>query len=64
MWTGCQWPQPDVSIYIALIKGLTASLRVADALRAVGDIKRRGVPDGEEVIYILYSRFGFFIIQL
>ncbi|KAH7447917.1 hypothetical protein KP509_01G127300 [Ceratopteris richardii] len=43
------WPQPDVKTYIALIKGLAATLRVSDAIRIVGDVKRRGVPAGDEV---------------
>ncbi|KAI5055662.1 hypothetical protein GOP47_0029183 [Adiantum capillus-veneris] len=44
-----RWPQPDVKTYTALIRGLAATLRVSDAIRAVGDVKRRGIPAGEEV---------------
>lgn len=46
---GWRWPQPDVRTYIALVKGLAASLRITDAIQTVGDVKRRGIPAGEEV---------------
>ncbi|KAL2651246.1 hypothetical protein R1flu_019374 [Riccia fluitans] len=45
-WT---WPQADVSTYVALVRGLAASLRVSDAIATVGDVRRRGVPPGDEV---------------
>ncbi|EFJ14898.1 hypothetical protein SELMODRAFT_445727 [Selaginella moellendorffii] len=44
-----QWPQPDVSTYATVIKGLAASLRVSDAIQAVSNVRRRGVPLGDEV---------------
>lgn len=44
------WPQPDVTTYAVLAQGLAASLRVSDAIRIVGDVRRRGVPQGDEVI--------------
>ncbi|CAM6105024.1 unnamed protein product [Calypogeia fissa] len=46
---GWGWPQPDVTTYAVLARGLAASLRVSDAVRIVGDVRRRGVPQGDEV---------------
>ncbi|KAL3700489.1 hypothetical protein R1sor_018511 [Riccia sorocarpa] len=45
-WT---WPQADVSTHVALVRGLAASLRVSDAIATVGDVRRRGIPPGDEV---------------
>lgn len=47
---GWGWPQPDVRTYAVLARGLAASLRVSDAIRIVGDVRRRGVPQGDEVM--------------
>ncbi|BFI23432.1 hypothetical protein MPTK2_1g02030 [Marchantia polymorpha subsp. ruderalis] len=44
-----RWPTADVSTYVALVRGLAASLRVSDAIATVGDVRRRGVPPGDEV---------------
>jgi hypothetical protein len=46
---GWGWPQPDVTTYAVLARGLAASLRVSDAIRIVGDVRRRGIPQGDEV---------------
>lgn len=46
---GWRWASPDVRTYIALIRGLAASLRVTDAIQMVGDVERRGIPIGDEV---------------
>lgn len=44
-----RWPQANVTTYAALVRGLAASLRVSDALQTVADVRRRGVPSGDEV---------------
>jgi hypothetical protein len=47
--TGWRWAQPNVSTYAALVKGLAASLCVADAIQMVANVRRRGIPAGDEV---------------
>lgn len=47
---GWSWAQPNVNTYATLVRGLAASLRVADALEVVADVRRRGVPAGDEVL--------------
>ncbi|KAG0559827.1 hypothetical protein KC19_10G132400 [Ceratodon purpureus] len=44
-----RWAQPNVNTYATLVRGLAASLRVADAIEVVTDVRRRGVPAGDEV---------------
>lgn len=44
-----RWAQPNVNTYATLVRGLAASLRVADAIEVVADVRRRGVPAGDEV---------------
>ncbi|KAF3448712.1 hypothetical protein FNV43_RR09425 [Rhamnella rubrinervis] len=44
-----KWSRPDVRVYISLIRGLAASLRVSDALRMINNICQVGVSPGEEV---------------
>ncbi|CAK9859237.1 unnamed protein product [Sphagnum jensenii] len=46
---GWRWAQPNVSTYAALVKGLAASLCVADAIQMVANVRRRGIPAGDEV---------------
>ncbi|XP_020580265.1 uncharacterized protein LOC110024564 isoform X1 [Phalaenopsis equestris] len=43
------WARPDVQIYALLVRGLAASLRVADALRIIGLVSGAGVASGDEV---------------
>ena len=40
-----------MNTYATLVRGLAASLRVADALEVVQDVRRRGVPAGDEVFF-------------
>jgi len=47
---GWRWAQPNVNTYATLVRGLAASLRVADAVELVADVRRRGVPAGDEVL--------------
>jgi hypothetical protein len=54
--TGWRWAQPNVSTYAALVKGLAASLCVADAIQMVANVRRRGIPAGDEVYNILAAR--------
>ncbi|GKV40026.1 hypothetical protein SLEP1_g47708 [Rubroshorea leprosula] len=44
-----KWCRPDVGVYMLLVQGLAASLRVSDALRIINDICQGGVSPGEEV---------------
>ncbi|GLT78089.1 hypothetical protein SLA2020_496350 [Shorea laevis] len=44
-----KWCRPDVGVYILLVQGLAASLRVSDALTIIDDIFQVGVSPGEEV---------------
>lgn len=44
-----RWTPPDVKVYAALVRGLAASLRVGEAIEVVGQVRRRGLPKGEEV---------------
>jgi hypothetical protein len=44
-----RWTPPSVQVYAALVRGLAASLRVAEAIDIVGQVRRRGLPKGEEV---------------
>lgn len=44
-----RWTPPDVKVYAALVRGLAASLRVGEAIDVVGQVRRRGLPKGEEV---------------
>eukprot|EP00850_Spirogloea_muscicola_P016257 SM000131S26687 [mRNA] locus=s131:44222:46862:+ [translate_table: standard] len=45
------WPRPGPEAHAALVKGLAASLRVSDAISAIGDLRRRGLPQRDEVGY-------------
>jgi hypothetical protein len=45
-----------VSTYAALVKGLAASLCVADAIQMVANVRRRGIPAGDEVYNILAAK--------
>ncbi|GAQ81528.1 hypothetical protein KFL_000830100 [Klebsormidium nitens] len=46
-----RWSPPDVKVYAALVRGLAASLRVGEAIDVVGQVRRRGLPKGEEVSF-------------
>jgi hypothetical protein len=35
---------------------------VTDALGVIGDVKRRGIPAGEEVSNIIYLKFHMFLL--
>ncbi|KAH9606142.1 hypothetical protein KSS87_006878 [Heliosperma pusillum] len=44
-----RWPRPELSAYTILVIGLSASLRVSDALKIIDDICRVGLSSVEEV---------------
>lgn len=54
-----KWSRPDVRVYISLILGLAASLKVSDALRMINNICRVGVSPAEEVKAFLFFSFFF-----
>ncbi|CAI5996591.1 unnamed protein product [Closterium sp. NIES-64] len=44
------WPAVGVRLYAAMVRGLAALLRVADAVALVGEVQRRGVPEGDREV--------------
>lgn len=63
-----RWDQPDITTYTTLIRGLAASLRVSDAIRAIKDISCVGTPLGDEVSFgkvvkCPYCMIAFAVVQ-
>lgn len=49
-----QWPSTDmIEVYCVYVPGLASLLRVSEAVAAVQDIQRRGLPVGDEVSWPL-----------
>ncbi|XP_020580268.1 uncharacterized protein LOC110024564 isoform X2 [Phalaenopsis equestris] len=57
------WARPDVQIYALLVRGLAASLRVADALRIIGLVSGAGVASGDEIASCSNCRYQYELVS-